>query len=183
VTTQPQPRPKKDANLDPVAKLLKEKEENEKKAATLKLTTLALSSGAENDWTNEQAALKAVSLAPDPNYDLDLDVDEDGNMKGTEEGLLDEDARAKLLGSKRGKVVGDILVKDKEGKEKERNGMVEKGAGVELWIDRHVDGSVDILEVPLEVTNGCRVLEFLKCAIQRGGAYPLPSAPFVSFAD
>jgi hypothetical protein len=96
---------------------------------------------AEDAMTNEQAALEAVqestkmgwgSESPRASVERD-EEDEDGEEGHAEGGILDEQARERLLGTEMGKVVGDILVKDKEKKEKDRIGTVEKTLGVPFW--------------------------------------------------
>jgi hypothetical protein len=171
VTTPSSSKPAtKKASKNPIEELLKDKKMSVKHGTSLKGARANLSSGsAQKDWTDEQAALAAVRRVPDLGYDDDFDMDGDGNTDGPEDGVLDEELRAKLLGDERGKVVGEILVKDKEGKEKEKIVKHEKVAGVKLWFDGGLDNSEREWAVPFEFAGECKALELLKDAVQRGG--------------
>jgi hypothetical protein len=170
---QPKSKPTKRTS-DPLDRLLKEKKHADKKGNgvdALKMAENALAERAALEAAKEGAKIRWASESPRASVERD-EEDEEGaedNAEEGEEGILDDKARERLLGSKRGKVVGDILVKDMQKKEKDKMGKV---AGVSFWeidVEPQAECGKWVVELVTGDNNVSPILGLLKEAVERGG--------------
>lgn len=102
------------------------------------------------DWTNEEAAMRAIEVAKEK-------AERDGEEVVVDEGItLGEEDRERLLGKKGGEAIGKILDGDREVQASGQSGKPEKTPGVPLW---HFDlrgkgkGRADDMDVDVSIPS------------------------------
>jgi hypothetical protein len=169
-------------NADPLSLLLRERNLAEKKSHGLNSVSLAEGVVHSKDafkseiddhdnnrlddggWDDEAAARRAAgealnawrsnSWSPSPGSDVCMAEDEVG----------------KLVGQKEAKAIGNILVKDRKGKQRAKEHAQEKVVGMCFWIDCFdVEGRTDLSNRNLVMESDCVVASLLQDAVARKG--------------